>query len=100
MFVYLCLVLTKNKVVLGKGNAEHDGCDPLEAVNPLAALRTLTTHIEDTRGRERGLGTSKFFLFIYLKETNRKVTSRIWKVVSEIPVVLTRERRTSCSVGR
>ncbi len=40
------LVLEKKLVVLGNGDKKENGCDILEAMNPLLTLRTLSTNIE------------------------------------------------------
>ena len=41
------LVFVEELVVLGDGDEEDDGCDVLEAVDPLLALRTLSSDVED-----------------------------------------------------
>jgi len=40
------LVLKQKLVVLGNGNEEEDGCDILEAMDPLLSFRSLSSHIE------------------------------------------------------
>lgn len=44
------LIFEKKLVVLGDGDKEENGCDILEAVNPLLTFRTLTTNVEHAVG--------------------------------------------------
>ena len=39
-------VFSENKVVAGEGDAEDDGGDPFEAVDPLLPLRPLAPHVK------------------------------------------------------
>lgn len=48
-WTYLTALLEQYLVVLAQGNTEDDGCDVLEAVNPLLAFATLPTHIKHAR---------------------------------------------------
>ena len=43
---YLTALFQQHLVILAQGDAEDDGCDIFEAVNPLFAFASLPTHIK------------------------------------------------------
>jgi len=99
------IVLHQDHVIGAEGCDEDDAGHPLEAVDPLLPLRALAAHVEHpgqdkvggvstptpcpTPGTSPRRGDGPHLKLRSLKEN--------W--VSMMPVVLTRERSTSCSVG-
>ena len=89
-------ILVQLLIVLAHGHQEHDGRHVLEAVDPAKAV--LSAPSDELVGTE--VSTDHFFRSDRCPPTSnmRYLSSPISKFVSVIPVVLTRDRRTS--VGR
>jgi hypothetical protein len=96
----------KHLIVLRHGHAKDDGRHVLEAMDPFLPLGALATDVEQSKrikikeneSKWRQNLTSRLFRSI-ISATHLKLRFLKEKWTSTMPVVLTRVRRISCSVG-